>query len=66
VSKGYNFQSGMITFEFVNPIYWEADRLAFGLETNMDNSFLLRVYSARNNKTIIVEMVITRAFFLIK
>jgi hypothetical protein len=57
VSNGYNFQNGMITFEFVNPLYWEADRLAFGIETNMDNTFIFRAYSARNNKTIVVEMV---------
>ena len=62
MSNGYNFQNGMITFEFVNPLYWEADRLAFGIETNMNNTFILRAYSARNNKTIIVEMVIIRAF----
>jgi len=61
-SKGYNFQNGMITFEFVNPLYWEADRLAFGIETNLENSFIFRAYSARNNKTIVVEMV-TLYFF---
>ena len=37
MSKGYNFQNGMIKFEFKNPLYWEADRLAFGIETNLEN-----------------------------
>lgn len=57
MSRGYNFQQGMITYEFKNPLYWQADMLVFGLETNLNNTFLFRAFSPRNTRTIVVEVL---------
>jgi hypothetical protein len=63
-SKGYSFNKSQVNFEYKSPLYWQQqNHLAFGIETTMKDATLFKSFNARNNETILVELV--RVIFFI-
>jgi hypothetical protein len=52
------FNQSQVNFEYKSPLYWQQqNHLAFGIETSMKDATLFKSFNARNNETILVELV---------